>query len=84
LKKFENFLFFALLQINIFLVFLDHFDPLISKIILKKYYFDIFVSEKYFERQPQPHSQTGPFNRISPMYFSASIEGFASDLRHTT
>jgi len=36
LKKFENFLFFALLQINIFLVFLDHFDALISKIIFKK------------------------------------------------
>jgi hypothetical protein len=36
LKKFENFLFFSLLQINIFLVFLDHFDTLISKIIFLK------------------------------------------------
>jgi hypothetical protein len=35
LKKFENFLFFSLLQINIFLVFSDYFDALISKIILK-------------------------------------------------
>jgi len=32
-EKFDNFLFFYLLQINIFLVFLDHFDALISKII---------------------------------------------------
>jgi hypothetical protein len=41
LKEFK----FFLLQIKIFLVFLDHFDTLISKIILKnknKYYFDIF------------------------------------------
>jgi len=30
------FLFFSLLQIDIFLVFSDHFDALISKIILKK------------------------------------------------
>ena len=32
LKEFK----FFLLQIKIFLVFLDHFDTLISKIILKK------------------------------------------------
>ena len=36
LKKFENFLFFSLLQINFFLVFLVCFDALISKIIFKK------------------------------------------------
>jgi hypothetical protein len=36
LKKIKNFLFFSLLQINICLVFLDHFDALISKIIFKK------------------------------------------------
>ena len=34
LKKFE--FFFSLLQINIFLVFLNHVDAPISKIILKK------------------------------------------------
>jgi hypothetical protein len=33
LKKFKFFLFFSLLQINMFLIFLDHFDALISKII---------------------------------------------------
>ena len=33
LKKFEIFLFFL---INIFLVFLDHFDALMLKIIFKK------------------------------------------------
>ena len=31
-KKIKNVLFFSLLQNNIFLVFLDHFDTLISKI----------------------------------------------------
>jgi len=36
LKKFKFFLFFSSLQINIFLVFLDYFDPLISKLIFKK------------------------------------------------
>jgi len=50
LKNFEIFLFF-LLQINIFLVFLDHFDALISKIIFK--------NKKYYEKQLQPHFQTG-------------------------
>jgi len=32
-------------------VFLDHFDTLILKIIffLKKYYFNIFISEKHFK-----------------------------------
>jgi hypothetical protein len=35
--KFEIFLFFSLLQINFFfLVFLDYFDALISKLIFKK------------------------------------------------
>jgi hypothetical protein len=33
LKKID---FFSLLQINMFLVFLDHFDALISKMIFKK------------------------------------------------
>ena len=42
-------------------MFLDHFDMLILKIILKtikKYYFDIFQSKKYFKKPPQPHFQT--------------------------
>jgi hypothetical protein len=38
------------------LVFLDHFDTLILKIIFKKYYFDTFLNKK----QPQQHSQTKP------------------------
>jgi hypothetical protein len=33
LKKFKIFLFFSLLQINIFLVLSNHFDVLMSKII---------------------------------------------------
>ena len=33
---------------NIFLMFLDHFDKLTSKIILKTYYFNIFLNKKYF------------------------------------
>jgi hypothetical protein len=36
LKKVENFLFFYLLQINIFLMFSNHFNVLMSKIIFKK------------------------------------------------
>jgi hypothetical protein len=38
-------------------LFLDHFDVLILK-NKKIYYFDIFLSEKQFEKQLQPHSQT--------------------------
>jgi hypothetical protein len=34
-EKIKYFLFFSLLQINIFLVFSDHFDVLMSKIIFK-------------------------------------------------
>jgi len=32
---------------------------LIFKKIKKKYHFDAFRHEKHFEKQPQPHSQTG-------------------------
>jgi len=35
-EKIKFFLFFSLLQFNIFLLFLDHFNKLISKIIFKK------------------------------------------------
>jgi len=60
LKKFKFFLFFYLLQINIFLVFSNHFDVLMSKIIfkkLKKYDFNVFWHEKLFEKQPQSQPQ---------------------------
>jgi hypothetical protein len=41
-------------------MFLNHFDVLISKIILKnkKNYFNAFSREKYFEKQQQSHFQT--------------------------
>jgi hypothetical protein len=56
-----KFFYFFYFKLIFFLVFSDHFDALISKIIfkkLKKKYFDAFPSEKHFEKQPQPHSQT--------------------------
>jgi len=51
LKKI-NFFFIFFFKLIYFLVFLDHFDVLISKIILKKYYFNIFLNEKYLKKQP--------------------------------
>jgi len=53
----QNFDFFWL--IIFFLMFLDVFDVLMSKIIYKKwkkYYFDAFPSKKHFEKQPLPLS----------------------------
>jgi hypothetical protein len=44
-------------------MFSDHFDTLILKIIFKnkkKYHFNVFLNKKYFEKQPQPYSQTDP------------------------
>ena len=44
-----------------FLIFSNHFNVLILKMIfkkIKKYYWHVFLSEKYFEKQQQPHSQT--------------------------
>jgi hypothetical protein len=57
-------------------MFLDYFDAWMLKMIFffKKYYFNTFTSEKYFEKQPQPHFQTR-YN-ISPqilLYFTISI-----------
>ena len=49
LKKINFFLFFSLCQIN-FLMFLNCYDILMSKIIfkIKKYYFNIFLNKKIF------------------------------------
>jgi len=48
LKKTKSFLFYFF-QINIFLLFSDHVDVLLSKIILKKYYFNTFINKKHFK-----------------------------------
>jgi hypothetical protein len=42
------------------LVFSNHFEVLMSKMILKKYHWHVFWHEKLFEKQPQPHCQTNP------------------------
>ena len=43
---------------------------MISKIIFlknkKKHHFDAFRNEKHFEKQPQPHSQTGEKKKANP------------------
>jgi len=52
LKKYYFFLCFKLI---FFLIFLYHFDALISKLIFKKYkkyYLGTFLNEKNFEKQP--------------------------------
>jgi len=46
---------FFCLRLNFFM-FCNRFDVLMTKIIfLKKYYFDVFLSEKHFKPQPLPH-----------------------------
>jgi len=46
-------------QINIFFIFLDHFDVLMLKIIFKNkvFYYDAFPSKKHFEKQVLLHFQ---------------------------
>ena len=41
-----------------FLVFSNHFDVLMSKIILKKHHWHALWHEKLFEKQLQPYCQT--------------------------
>jgi hypothetical protein len=54
-------------------VFLDHFEVLMLKIILKNkiyiYYFDTFLNEKYFKKQSQSHSQTSQSSQEANQYF---------------
>ena len=54
--KIKIFLFFYLLQINIFLVFLNHFDVLISKIIFFKKIIDMFFSMKSYLKSNRDHT----------------------------
>jgi hypothetical protein len=51
-EKIYLFLFFYLLQINMFLVFSNYFDMLVSKVIffLKKYYFNIFWYQNFLKK----------------------------------
>jgi hypothetical protein len=51
---------------------LNRFDALILKMILKKmkkHHFDAFRHEKHFEKQPQPHSQTGNNGQAHKVFF---------------
>jgi hypothetical protein len=60
LKIFKFYFILSLLQINIFLMFSDHFNALISKIIFKKlkyiYYFDILFLMKNTLKKNHNHT----------------------------
>jgi uncharacterized membrane protein len=51
-------------QINIFFIFLDYCDVLMLKIIFKNkvFYYDVFSSKKYFEKQVLLHFQISSTN----------------------
>jgi hypothetical protein len=69
-KKNSFFLFFYLLQINIFSVFklFLYADIKNNFIFLKKHHFNTFISKKHFKKQPQPLFQTDSFE-CSSMFF---------------
>jgi len=51
-KNLKKIIFFFASKEYIFLIFLYYFDALMSKIILIKYYFNVFISKNYFKKQP--------------------------------